>query len=88
MPWFNIIQKSKSSHLTMHLILNLSVSGIMTDTGKFILFPFKVTFTSFQSNSITSQSIFHFNLIFSGVNFPVILNKCMLPAVLHYFTGM
>ena len=59
----------------------------MTDAGKFIFFPFKVILTSFQSNSIMSQSIFLFNSICSGVNFPVILNRCMLPIVLHNFTG-
>ena len=69
----------------MHLILNLSLSSIMVDAGKFILFPFKVILTSFHSNSITSQSIFLYNLVCSGVNFPVILNRCMLPAVLHNF---
>ena len=46
----------------------------MTDAGKFILFPFKVILSYFQSN-------------ISGVNFPVILNKCILHAVLHNFTG-
>ena len=81
MPCFSIIWKSKGSHLTMHLILNLSLSSIMTDAGKFILFPFKVILSSCQWNSITSQSIFYFNLICSGVNFPVILNRYMLPAV-------
>ena len=60
----------------------------MTDAGKFILFPFKVILISFQSNFITSQSIFLFNLTFPGVNFPVILDRCMLPAVLHNFTGI
>ena len=64
-----------------------SLSGIMTEAGRFILFPFKVILTSFQSNSMTSHSIFLFNLTCSGVNFPVILNKCMLPAVLHNFAG-
>ena len=73
--------KSKGSCLTMHQILKLSLSSIMTDAGKYILSLFKVILTSFQSNSITSQSIFLFNLIFSGVNFPVNLNRCILPAV-------
>ena len=59
----------------------------MTDAGNCISFPFKVILTSFQSNSITSKSIFLFNLTFSGGTFPVILNSHMLPAVLHNFTG-
>ena len=59
----------------------------MTEGGRFILLPFKVILTSFQSNSITFQSIFPFNLICSGVNFPVILNRCMLSVVPHNFTG-
>ena len=67
--------------------LNLSLSGIVTDAGRFILFPFKVTLTSFQSISIMSPHIFLFNVTCSGINFPVILSKCMHPAVLHNFTG-
>ena len=57
--------KKQGSHLTMHLILNLSLSGIKTEAGRFILFQFKVIVTSFQSNSITHHSIFLFNLICS-----------------------
>ena len=53
----------------------------MTDAGKFILSSFNVILTSFQPNSITSQSIFLFKLTCSRVNFPVILNRCILPAV-------
>ena len=59
----------------------------MTEAGRFILFPFKVILTSFQSNFIMSHSMFLFNLICSEVNFHVILNRCMLSAVLHNFTG-
>ena len=33
------------------------------------------------------HSLFLFNLICSGVNFPVILNICMPPVVLRNFTG-
>ena len=47
MPCISIIRISKGSHLTICLILNLSVSGIISDAGKFILFPFKVILTSF-----------------------------------------
>ena len=52
--------------MTMHLILNLSLSGILTEAGRFILFPFEVILTSSQSNSITSHSIFLFSLTCSG----------------------
>ena len=83
-PCFSMISKSKDSCLTMHLILK-SLGSIMTDAANFILFPFKVTLTSFQSNYRTSQSIFLFNLKCSGVNFPIILNRCMIPVVLHNF---
>ena len=87
MPCFNIIWKSKGSLLTMHLILYICLNLIVTDVGKFILFPFKVMLTSFQSNPIMSQSIFLFNFTFSGASIPVILNRCMLPSILYNFTG-
>ena len=54
LPCFSIILKSNGSLLTMCLILNLSLNLIVTGVGKFILFPFEVTLTSFQSNSIMS----------------------------------
>ena len=59
----------------------------MTDFGKFTLFPFKDILTSFQSIFIVSQIMFLLKSIYSGVNFSVILNRCMLPAILHNFTG-
>ena len=59
----------------------------MTEAGRFILLALKVILNSFQSNSITPHSIFHFNLISSGVNFPVFFNRYMIPAVLHKFIG-
>ena len=71
----------------MHLILNLSLNLLVTDGGSLILFPFKVTLTCFQPYFIMSQSIFLFNLTFLGVNIPVILNRCMLPAVPYNFIG-
>ena len=43
--------------------------------------------TSFQSISNTSQIQFFLNLIFSGDNLPLILNKCILPAILHRIIG-
>ena len=67
--------------------LNLSLSSIITDAGRFILFLFKVILTSFPSISMTSHNIVHISLTYSGINFPAILNKCMLPAALHNFTG-
>ena len=85
---FKIIWKSKGSHFNMCLILNLSLHGVIADAGRFILFPFKVILTSFQSISMTSHNIFPFDFTCLGINFPLILNKCMLPAVLHSFTGM
>ena len=60
----------------------------MTDAGRFNLFPFKVILTSFQSISMMTHNMFLFNLMCSGMNFPVILNNYMLPAVLHVLTGM
>ena len=70
------------------LILNLSLNGIMTDVGKFTLFPFKVIMIHFQSISVKSQIILFFYSLCSGATFPVILNRCMLPAALPNFTGM
>ena len=66
------------------------LSGMVTDVGRLNLSPFKSILTSFKSISMISpsHSIFFFNLTCSGINFPVISNKCMLPAVLHNFTGM
>ena len=83
MPCFNTMWKSNGSLLTMHLILNLSLNCFVTDYGKLILFPFKVTLTSFQSNSVMSQIMFLFYFTFPGVNIPINLNKWMLPAILH-----
>ena len=74
--------------LTRCLILNLSQNFIVTDFGKVILFPFKVTLTSFQSIAIISQDLFLFSLTFLDFNVPVILNKWILSAVLHNFFGM
>ena len=79
--------KEQGFFLTMCLILNLSQNFIVTDLGKLILFPFKVKLTSLQSNSIISQIKFHFSFTFSGGNLPLILNKFMLPAILHNFIG-
>ena len=54
-PCFNMMLKSNDSPSIIWLILNLSLNLIVTDFGKFILFPFKVTLTSFQSISVISQ---------------------------------
>ena len=59
----------------------------MTDVGTCTLFSFKVILTSFQSISIISHSNFLFNIICSEVNFPVILNGCILPTVMYNFTS-
>ena len=79
--------KSRGSHFTIHIILNLSLSCIITDVGRFILFPFKVILTSSQSISMVSQIMFFFNFMCSLINFPVIFNKWMLSAVQHNFTS-
>ena len=36
---------------------------------------------------MTSQMYFHLNSTFSGFIVPVILNRCILPAILHNFIG-
>ena len=59
----------------------------MTEVGKLVSFPFKVTLTSFQSISNTFQIQFLLKFMCSGVNLPHILNNSMLPAILHRFTG-
>ena len=69
----------------MHLILNLSQN--FNEFGKLTLFPFKITLTPFQSIPIMSQIKFCFNFTFSGNNVPVILNRWILPAILHNFIG-
>ena len=71
----------------MCLILNLSLGSIMTGVGKFILFPFQGHIDIFPIYSITSKIIFLFNLKFSRVKCPVILNRCILPAVICNFTN-
>ena len=60
---------------------------MITEVGKLISFPFKVTLTSFHSIYNTFQIQFFLNFIHSGVSLPLILNKCMLPAILHRSTG-
>ena len=85
---FSIKCKSKGSLLTRHLILNLSLYGMMTEAGKIILFSVRVGLTSFQSISKMSQIQFLFNVIQSGVSLPINLNKCILQATLHIITGI
>ena len=65
------------------LVTNLLLNGITTEVHKLTSFPFKVTLTSFQSISNTSHIQFLLKFMRSGVNLPLILNKCMLPAILH-----
>ena len=70
----------------MHLSLNLSLNGIMTDVNKCIIVPFKVIKTSFQSIFTTSHNSFLSSIIWAGVSCPTILNEWMLPVVLHNLT--
>ena len=87
LPCFNIMCNSNNhvliSFLAIYLTLNCKITGI----GKLISFPFKVMLTSFQYISNTSKIQFFLSFIFSGVNLPLILNKCILPAILHRFIG-
>ena len=84
---FSITCRSKGCFLISFLTINLSLNSMITEVGKLILFPFKVTRTSFHFISNTSQIQFFFSLIHSGVSLPLILNKCMLPTNLQRFTG-
>ena len=86
-PCFSNTCRSKGYFLISFLTLNLSLNGMTIEVGKLISFPFKVTLISFQSISNTSQIQFFLNRIHSGVSLPLILNECMLPAILHRFTG-
>ena len=61
--------------------------GIFTKLGKPISLSFSVILTSDQSISKTSQIQFFLSLTCSGLNLPLILNKCMLLATLHNFIG-
>ena len=71
---FNIIWKSKGSHCD-----NASNFGFISEFSSILMlvkifyFHSKSSWPSFQSNSMTSQSIFLFSFTFSGVNIPVIL---------------
>ena len=57
-PCFNMLWKSKGFLLTRHWILNLSWNFNITDFGKMILLPFKVTLTPLQSISIPNSILF------------------------------
>ena len=82
-----LYEEARASIWTICLILNLSLNGIMTDVGKFTFISIQIIWTSFQSIPIISQIMFFYS-IYSGINFPVILNKCMLPTVQNNLTGM
>ena len=86
-PCLSIMWKSSGSFFIQHLTLILSLSLIVTILGKLILLSLKVMLTSFQSISRVSQIHFQFNLIFLGFNMPIVLNKWIIPAVLHNFIG-
>ena len=55
-PCFSIICNRNDRFLIIHLNINLSLSGIITHVGKCIMFPFKVTRTSFQSICTTCHN--------------------------------
>ena len=84
---FNIKCNNRGLLFIIHLILNLSLNGIITDPGKLITFPLNVTVTSHQSISITSHNVFLCKVIFSLFILTVNLNKCILPDVLHSLMG-
>ena len=65
------------------LTLILSHNLIVTILGNSILLLLKVTVTPFQSISSVSHKWFLFNFISPDFSAPLILNKCILPAVLH-----
>ena len=54
-PCFSVTWKSGGSFFIICLILNLSLSFIVTDLGKFTLLQLKVMLTSFQLISMVSQ---------------------------------
>ena len=86
-PCFNIKCNNKGLLFIIHLILNLSLNGIITEPGKLITFPLNVTVTSHQSNSIISHNVFLCSVTFSLFMLPVNLNKCILPNVFHSLIG-
>ena len=87
LPCFSIMWKSNSCFLRSFIDLNFSLKGITTELGEFISFLFKVMLISFQSISRTSQIQFLLNLTSSMVSIPIILNRWILPAILHNFIG-
>ena len=87
-PCFCIRWKSRGSLFNKHLTLILSWSLIVTTLGKLNLLSLKVTVTSFQSISSMSHMWFLFSFVFSAFSVPEILNKWMLPSVLHNFVGI
>ena len=61
---------------------------MVTKLGRPSSFSFNVILTSDQFISKTSQIQFFLSFTFSGVNFPLILNRWILLATLHSFMGM
>ena len=86
-PCFNIKCSNKGLLLIIHLILNLSLNGVITEPGKLITFPLNVIVTGHQSISIISHNVFLCSVTFSLFMLPVNLNKCILPDVLHNLIG-
>ena len=85
-PCLSITCSNNDLFLIMHLSLNLSLNGIITDVGKCIIVLFKVIKTSFQSIFTTSHNNFLSSIIWFGVSCPKILNRWMLPAFLRNLT--
>ena len=65
------------------MVLNFSFSGTVTDVGNLIFTLFNVMLTLFQSSCMISHKILFHNFTYYGANFPVILKKFILPAVIH-----
>ena len=86
-PCFNIKCNNKGLLFIIHLILNLSLNGIITEPGKLITFQLNVTVTGHQSISIISHNVFLCKVTFSLFILPVNLNKSILPDVLHNLIG-
>ena len=87
-PCLSITWNSSGSLFIMHLILNSSLSFIVTILSKIILSLLKVAGYFFTIYVLSIQNVLGFNLIFSDFSVPVILNRWMLPVVLHNFMGM
>ena len=79
----------KKQWISFNILLTFKVSfiGIVPEGGNFIFTLFDVILTSFHSSSKIYYKILGLNFTYSEVNFSIILNKCILLAVLHNFNG-